>query len=130
MFSLHLWYGSNFRELFWFPDWKWIWAMWRVLVAEMARPTGISYVMGTVWLRWWHPCGLNHLKGVIYCSRDPRAYMSFLRCVFTFFLSVLHTSCFPFGHTMGRATFWRSWWCVSVSPFPDPHPNFLPVLRR
>lgn len=33
-----------------------------VLVAEMARPTGISYVMGT---KMWPRCGLNHLKGVI-----------------------------------------------------------------
>lgn len=35
-----------------------------VLAAEM-RPIGLRYVMGTMWLRWWHPCGLNHLKRVM-----------------------------------------------------------------
>lgn len=52
------------------------------------------------------------------CTRDLRAHMGFLKCVSMFFVSVLYTPRFPFGHAMGRATFRRSWWCVSVSTSP------------
>lgn len=90
----------------------------RVLAAEMVRPIGVSHVMGTIWLRWWHSCGLSHLQEVLQQRpQGPRGLSQMC----------LHVHCFSSPHTMfslwphyGQSHFLKKLVLCKCAPLPHP----------